>query len=364
MVARSSAPSPGDHPAAITGVGSHHTPWFLERKLSRRNWADFAIVVLKVIAIRLASAIACFIAMLLAAWAGAFARAVSAYDWQVLRTLNSTTLLSASEQAGRYQGYLIPVLLVWALLLLFTPQGYTFAFRAATVAAGTLGYLHLSPPPSQLTNRLIALSNGVVTFDGHLDRYAIPVLLASIAGAYVLQASAASIFERLGYLRKAPGPGPQGQSARLALTLDAAGRLAGPALILLTLLAASWAATVIRLAAAPASPGIPGQSYGYQGGLYQGKFLIVLALMAICLSRTHDVDRWLPAVITLTVLYFLVPRTLSVPSFLEVPAGQGQLARIGAAWGANALWAALLVFTPAIGLGHYLTGRLPRPGQG
>jgi hypothetical protein len=63
----------------------HIAQWFLERRLSRRTRQDFAEMVFKVCAIRMYAAAACFISMLLTAWLGAFARAVSAHDWRVFR---------------------------------------------------------------------------------------------------------------------------------------------------------------------------------------------------------------------------------------------------------------------------------------
>ena len=84
--------------------------------------------------------------MVLVARIGAFVRAISAHDWHTSSTLDGATLLAASTQASRYEALLLPVLLVWAALLLLTPPGYTAAYRAAAIAAGALGYLNFIPP--------------------------------------------------------------------------------------------------------------------------------------------------------------------------------------------------------------------------
>ena len=132
----------------VDGIRPHPARWLLERRLSRRTRTDFVGFVVKVLAIRLYSAAACLVSMVLATWVGAFVRAVGAQDWHVFRTLDGTTLLAVSAQAARVQGALFPVLLAWAVLLLLTPIRYTLAFHAAVVAAGILGYLASPRPPS------------------------------------------------------------------------------------------------------------------------------------------------------------------------------------------------------------------------
>jgi hypothetical protein len=334
----------------------HATHWCLERKLSRRTRADSAGVVFKVCAIRIYSAAACFISMLLVAWVGAFARAVSAHDWQAFRILDGTTLITVSAQAGRYQGYLLPVLLSWAVLLLLTPTGYTVAFRAAVLAAGILGYLDFSPPSFWVTARVTAMSHWFISFDDYWSRHAIPFLIFSIGAAYVLQYSAVSMFEQLDQLPIKPGRESYGESSSLDLLRKPCAML----LVLLVLLSVTWAATVIRLAASHASILSPEISYGFQGGLYQSRYLLVLAIIAACFPQIYNVENWLIAAVVLTALYGLAPNALPFPSILEISAGRGQLARIGTAWGGGSLWAALFIFTPAIIFGIYLVAKLLR----
>jgi hypothetical protein len=347
-------PSPGGRPRALTaGVELHVTRWFLERKLSRRTRADFASMVLRVFAIRIYAAAACFVSMLLVAWVGAFARAFSAHDWHAFRTLDSTTLTTASAQASRFQGSLLPVLLAWAVLLLLTPTGYTLAFRAAAAAAGILGYLHFTPPSFLVTAKVATASHWLSSFD---VRYEAVFLFPSIVLAYVLQSSAVSIFRHLDQLRRKPGraSGSESPSAELVR------RLCAIPLALLVLLAVTWAATVVRLAASSARVPATGMSYGFQGGLYQGKYLLVLVLIAICMPLIANSEKWLTAAVILTACYGLAPDTLAFPSVLEVSAGPGVLTRIGTVWGSDSLWAALFIFIPAAILGIYFVGRLLR----
>ena len=192
----------------VDGIRPHPARWLLERRLSRRTRTDFVGFVVKVLAIRLYSAAACLVSMVLATWVGAFVRVVSAHDWHVFRTLNETTLLAASAQAARYQGVLFPVLLLWAVLLLLTPIRYTLAFRAAVVAAGILGYLRLAPPSFLVTTRVTAVSHWLVRFG---SRGGMLYLIFAIAVAYMLLSSAVAEFGRLDYLhrkvRRAPYAG-------------------------------------------------------------------------------------------------------------------------------------------------------------
>jgi hypothetical protein len=357
MVAHESAASAVDQPTASAGgIKLRISRWFLERKLYRRTRADLAGIVFKVIAIRLYSAAACFISMLLVAWIGAFARVVSAHDWHTFRTLDGATLLAVSAQAGRYQGDLLPVLLAWAALLLLTPIGYTVAFRSAVAAAGLLGYLHLSPPAFLVTTRVTAISHWPARFDDYGNRYAIPFLIFIIGVAYVLQHSAVSMFEHLDQLPTRLGRQPLGGSSPLGLLRKPCAML----LVLLMLESITWAATVIRLSAAGASTLGPETSYGFQGGLYQSRYLLVLAIIAVILPQLYDVESWLLVAVALTALYGLAPDVLPFPSMLGTAVARGELTRIGAAWGGSSLWAALFVFIPAVMFGIYLVGKLLR----
>ena len=179
--------------------------WLLERKLSRRSRLEFARVVTRALAIRIYSVAACFISMLLIVWAAAFAGAVSAHHWQTFRMLNETTLLTAAAHAGTCQRNLLPVILFWSFLLLFTPGQHTVFFPAAVTAAGVLGYYSISPPPSNVTASFQALSHWLTDFETSWSHDAILFFIASIGIAYILQYVAVSTFKRLPQLYYEPG---------------------------------------------------------------------------------------------------------------------------------------------------------------
>jgi hypothetical protein len=357
MTTHDSADSVANRPtASVGGIKLRIASWRVERKLYRSNRDDLARVAFKVVAIRLYSAAACFISMLLAAWIGAFARVVSAHDWHTFRTLNGATLITVSAQASRYQCYLLAVLLAWAFMLLLTPIGYTVTLRAAVAAAGVLGYLHLSPPAFPVTTRVTAVSHWLARFDQHTNRYAIAFLIFYIGAAYVLQSGAVSMFEHLDQLPTKPGREPHGGSSPLGLLRKPCAIL----LVLLILELVTWSATVARLAAAGAGTLGPEMSYGFQGGLYQSRYLLVLAIIAFILPQLYDVESWLVAAVALTALYGLAPNVLPFPSILVTAAARGELTRIGAAWGGGSLWAALFIFIPAFMFGIYLVGKFLR----
>jgi hypothetical protein len=354
MVARDSALPPADQPAAFTGgVKFRVANWFVARKLSRRSRADFTGVVLRVFTIRVYSAVACLISMLLVAWVAAFARDVSARDWQAFKTLDGATMLAAAAQADRYQGYLLPVFLSWAVILLLTPPGYTIAFRTIAVAAGILGYLHFSPPSFAVTTRVAAISHWLINF---YDLAAIVYLILAIIAAYALQSSAEKAFRNLDYLRKNPRLEPPYRSA----AVDLIRRLCRMPLILLVLLSVTWAITVVRLAASGASGPDTEMSHGLQGGVYQSKYLLLLILLSIFISLIASSEKWLIAAVILTTWAGLAPGALHLPSALEISAGRAQLIHAGTEWGANSLWAALFVFVPVVILGMYFAARLAR----
>jgi hypothetical protein len=126
-------------------------------------------------------------------------------------------------------------------------------------------------------------------------------------------------------------------------------------LILLVLLSVSWAVTVVRLAASGT-----GISPGYQGALYQSKYLLVLILISIAISWLTDGGRWLIVAVIFTTWYSLAPDVLSLPSALKISVGRGELIHIGTAWGTDSLWAALFIFIPSAVFGIYLITALLR----
>jgi hypothetical protein len=141
-------------------------------------------------------------------------------------------------------------------------------------------------------------------------------------------------------------------------------------LILGMLLATVWAAAVIRLAAADGSLPGHGASYGFRAALVQDKYLFVLTLMAVLIAQLTSNTKWLIGAVALAAVYGMLPSTgpfqikttrfLLFPPTLEFSAWRGELTRIGMAWGADTLWAALFLFVPAVVLGIYLVTRLLR----
>ena len=188
MVARNSAAEDADWPASLFEATKD---WFLERKLYRRSRADLAGVLGRIIAIRLYSATACLISMVLVARIGAFARAISAHDGKTVKDpgrSHSAGRVHASEQVRRPAA---SPSFSWAVLLLLTPPGYTAAFRAAAITAGALGYLNFIPPHFPVTTEVAAISRWLSTAG---SRSFIPYLIASIAAAWALQYSAVNRF--------------------------------------------------------------------------------------------------------------------------------------------------------------------------
>ncbi len=313
---------------------------------------------MKVAAVRLYSAVACLISMLLTAWAGAFGRAISAHHWHAFRVLDGVTLLAASEQAANCQSHLLPVFLSWAALLLLTPARHSIAFRVAVAAAGILGFLRLSPPPFLVTTRVTTLSHWLAR-SGSLP--AVPYLVLAITLAYILLTSATGTFGRLDYLHRNARRAPRYAVPSPGFTR----KLFAALLILLVLLSVTWAATVVRLVASGADLPGAGMSDGRQGGLAQSTYLLLLAPAAIAIARTADSWKWLIIAVILTAGYSLATGTLRFSWAPEVPVIRRHLAHLGAAWGGNSLWAALFVFTPVAVFGIYLAARLlrtPRTG--
>jgi hypothetical protein len=118
--------------------------WLLARRLRRRTAAELAGAAAVVVATRAWAAACAFCAMVLVAWLAAFARALSWHGWSGFRSLSAAGLSGATARAGGYEAGLVPVLAVWAALLLLVPAGYAIAYRAALAAAAALGALGLT----------------------------------------------------------------------------------------------------------------------------------------------------------------------------------------------------------------------------
>ena len=341
------------------GVTVRARQWVLEWRLYRKSWSDVVRVPVRVVSIRLYVAAMCLISMVLMAWIGAFTRELVGQDWHTSTILSSATLLAAAEWARGFQGALFPVLLVWAGMLLLTPNGFTVAFRAAAVAAGALGYLYFLPPAFPVTSKVAGVSRWLDQAGGH------PFVLyfvGSVTLAALLQLHAGRTFRRLHPVNPASFEGhPYGLLAC---------RLCVMPLILGMLLATVWAAAVIRLAAADGSLPGHGASYGLRAALVQDKYLFVLALIAVLIAQLTTNDKWLIAAVALAAVYGLLPDTgpfrigttrfFLFPRTLEFTAWHRELTRIGTAWGASTLWAALFLLVPGVVLGIYLVTRLLR----
>ena len=318
MVARAPPPSPPGWRKDASGTGQHRSVRLLERKLARRPLSAYSQEVFRILSIRMYSAVAGFISMVLAAWLGGFARVLSANHGRAFVDLGKDTLLVAAAQAERCEVRLLPVLVVWGVLLLITPTGYTAVFPAAACTAGILGFLHFSPPTFQVTARTSAASQWLTGFDDRWSRDTIPFLVFSIGVAYLLQRSSASMF---GNLRYSPGDSRRRSFFEISLRTRVR-NLTAVYLALLVLLLATWSARVIQLAAARAGTSNTGLNFGFQGGLEQSRNLLVLTLIALCFAWVYNVTRWL-FIVSCTALYILVPNSPTLPSVLRFPLEEG-----------------------------------------
>lgn len=319
--------------------------WLLARKLHRRTAAEVVTELASGLLIRTWAAACAFCSMVLIAWLAAFARALFRHGWTSFRTLSAAGLSDATTQAGRYEADVVPVLAVWAALLLLVPAGYAIAFRAAAVAAGVLGALDFSPPSLLVTPWFAGFARGLAQFSRSWN--GILLLVASVLAAFLLYRGALGAFERLGQF--------------------SAGRTRRPApvtrfvLALVVLLSATWSGTVVWLAASHAHGDTT--SYGLRGGLVQGDYLLALAVVGVLVAGSNSTQGWLLAVTPLAALLGACANDLPVPHELVSSAGRADLERAGAWWSGGSLWAALFVGFPLCLLGVYLVARV-RPGRG
>jgi hypothetical protein len=322
--------------------GTRVSSWLLVRKLRRRTTEEVAAALAGGLIVRALAAACAFCSMALIAWLAAFAREVFRHGLTGFRTLSAAGLSHATAQAGRYEAGLIPVLAVWAALLLFAPAGYAIAFRAAALAAAVLGALDLSPPSFRVTPWTAGFARGLVQLSRSWS--GVLLLVASLAAAFLLYRGALGVFERLGQF--------------------SAGRLRRPApvtrflLALVVLLSAAWTGTVVWLAASHAHG--DATSYGSRGGLVQGDYLLALAIAALLVAGSGSTQGRLLVVTPLAALLGAFASDLPVPHELVWSAGRADLERAGAWWGGGSLWAALFVGFPLCLLGIYLVARVRR----
>jgi hypothetical protein len=314
--------------------------WLLVRRLRRRTAAEVAGALAGTLLTRAWAGACAWGAMILTGWLGAFARELFRHGWTGFRTLSAAGLSGATTQAGRYEAGLVPVLTVWAALLLLVPAGYAIAFRAAAVAAAVLGALDLIPPPFLVTSWVAGLARGLTQLSRSWN--GVLLLVASLAAAFLLYRGALGAFERLGQF--------------------SAGRTRQPALAtrfvlaMVVLLSAAWTGTVVWLAASHAHG--DAMSYGSRGGLVQGDYLLALALAAALVAGSGSTRGRLLAVAPLAALLGALASALPLPHQLIWSTGRADLERAGAWWGGGALWAALFVGFPLCLLGVYLVARV------
>lgn len=233
-----------------------------------------------------------FFAMVLIAWLAAFARALFKHGWPGFATLSAAGLSDATAQAGRYEAALVPVLAVWAVLLLLVPAGYIIAFRAALAAAAVLGALNFAPPSFIVTSWVTGFTGDLAHFTRSWN--GIVLLVASVAAAFVLHQGALSGFERL----DGTSAGRRRGSAPASLAVVFAARACCVALSLVVLLAAIWSGTVVWLAAAhthvPRYLIFSVAGVNWPGSPWPGRDLVWEALFAVfpaCLLGMYLVTR-------------------------------------------------------------------------
>ena len=305
----------------------------------------------KCVLIRAGAAILALGSMTLTAWVGAFARQVLARGWSGFRTLDAAELSNASMLATRYESGLVPVLAVWAALLLLAPLGRVTAFRAAAGAAGAVGALHLVPPSFVITPAFTGFARWLADVTRPWD--GIWMLVASVPAAFVLYRGALSVFGHLDQL--SPGRIPRRTLTPPALVYAA--RAACVAITFLVLLAATWTGTVVWLATSPAHGGTA--TYG----AVVSDYLLLLGIVAVCAACSTSAQGWLTAVIPLAAWLGAAANVAPLPHDLAFAAWPGEAARVAALWGGDSLWGALFVGFPVCLAGVYLVGALRQAGR-
>ena len=282
--------------------------------------------------------------MVLTAWIAAFARAVLGSGWSGFRTLDGAALANAAMRAGQYEAGLVAVLAVWAALLLLTPTGYATAFRGATVAAAALGALDFAPPSFLVTSKVAGLARGLAQFSRSWN--GIALLIGSVAGAYLLYRAALAVFGRLDRFSAVRAERPT-RTARFLL-------------VVVGLLLATWSGAVVWLAAHPHGNAASSEA---RAGLVLSDCLLPLAVVALLVATSDKAHRWLLAVTPAAAVLGGVADVWALPRDLTVSFGRTELARMGTALGADALWVALFAGFPACLLAVYLMAPV-RPVRG
>ena len=131
-------------------------------------------------------------------------------------------------------------------------------------------------------------------------------------------------------------------------------------LVLLMLVSVTWAATVVRLAAAGPSDPRSLAADGGQGGLYLGVNFVLTAIIAVLAWLYATSESWLAVAVAVTAWFGLAPGTAAFASVQVVPEVRKNLMHVGTTWAADSLWVALFVIIPAVVLGIYVAARLIR----
>jgi hypothetical protein len=212
--------------------------WYLRRKLSRPRKSTVARALLRVLVMRAMASAWCFVVMLIIVWLAALARVIAGRG--SFSTLHNTQV----DTAARVQTDLLPVLVVWAVLLLVTPSACGVAFLVADLLAGIAGYLHLSPPPFLVTSWVSRGAHALFvaeTQSGEVYEAAITTL---VAAALVIAWIVWRMFRRLDSRRDRVAV-----RARTGFPLR---RLTAAVLMALVLLLIVWGGNVVRVAASGA----------------------------------------------------------------------------------------------------------------
>ena len=298
--------------------------------------------------------------MVFIVWVAAVVQTIAVGGIQALRTLDTAQINYASQYAAGVQSGLLPVLVVWAALLLITPVGYVAAFRAAALSAGVVGYLQLVPPSFPVTRWVARVANSLLAaYPQGKPPIVLGTALAFLGLALLLLSADRRLFTSLEGLRLRPG-------LRIRAGIrsgNTASKLVAVPLIALILLLAIWAGTVVRLAATGAT--VPGKlaQDGSQAGAWAGGYLLVIVLAAVVvpLLRAARPAAW--TVVLCAGVIASIPVVADHSSALRIPLLTSQFTALGGDCGADSLWIALFACVPLIVFGLYLADRMLMPAE-
>lgn len=336
---------------AVRVLGASAASWFLERKLYRRPAGDIASVLVRVLVARVCAAVCAFASMILVVWIVAIAHAVLSNGWSGFRTLNDAALSGASVQAARCASGMAPVLAVWALLLILTPTGFAFAFRASEIAAGAFGAMNFVPPSFAMTRYVSWPSRWILDLDSHSGAVTIALLMLAMFAFFLSHAGALGSFRSLDLFVGASRRVPRAVAPARVF----AERVCTAVLAFLVPMAAAWCSAVVR---ATVHSRLVSREilYGPQGAWFvQGRWLFLAVLIAVAVSLSRDPRVPLVAGVLATVVLVAIAPRLNV---LDSVGGNYELLRIGPVWGIAPLWVALFLCLPGCLFGIYLIARL------